>query len=272
MKKAFIALGVALAMVVAGCGDDNAKNSSSAKQDKQVSTSAKSSKSSSEWTEKQKLDFLIPLAKRYSLNEEALKGVVKVLDDCGVDFNSLSWKKSTASIIVANPNITPDEYSGAVNDLDIKIKDGKVSLVRVITLYGGRVGKWFDLYDKDKGISRKAFAETILDNEKYQNIINSVDQYVKDKKGKLVVIGDDKLKSVNIGAFVQYPNGKENYDDCTSEELKQSRVAYVVKFSYGTKSEVYGKESDDRHLVEAVYSADGKLTVEKDNVLAVPLK
>lgn len=270
MKKAFIALGVALAMIVAGCGDDNAKNSSSAKQDKQVSTSAKSSKSSSEWTEKQKLDFLIPLAKRYSLNEEALKGVVKVLDDCGVDFNSLSWKKSTASIIVANPNITPDDYSGTVNDFDIEIKDGKVSLVRVI-LYGGRPGAWFDLYNKDKGISRKAFAETILDNEKYQNIINSVDQYVKDKKGKLVVIGDDKLKSVNIRAFVQYPNGK-TYNDCTSEELKQSRVAYVVKFNYGTKSEVYGKESDDRHLVEAVYSADGKLTVEKDNVLALPLK
>lgn len=268
MKKAFIALGVALAMVVAGCGNDNAKNLSSAKQDKQVSTSAKSSKSSSEWTEKQKLDFLIPLAKRYSLNEEALKGVVKVLDDCGVDFNSLSWKKSTASIIVANPNITPDEYSGAVNDLDIKIKDGKVSLVRVI-LHGGQPGKFFDLYNKDKGISRKAFAETILDNEKYQNIINSVDQYVEDKKGKLVVIGDDKLKSVHIGAFVQYPNGKGNYDDCTSEELKQSRVAYVVKFDYCTKSEVYGKESGDRHFVEAVYSADGKLTVKKDNVLAL---
>lgn len=45
-----------------------------------------------------------------------------------------------------------------------------------------------------------------------------------------------------------------------------------MKFDYGTKSEVYGKESDDRHLVEAVYSADGKLTVEKDHVLALPLK
>lgn len=285
MRKSFIAIGVALALLASGCGDTSStesekpapastssatdKKSSDDKNPSAVSDGSSARKESTDsapkpktpapkattWTEKMKMDFLIPLANKHSLNEAALREVVRIMDECGVDFTLLQWTKlgnmEFGQISIRAKNVW---YNPSLR-LEF---DDKILTELSVNLYGQPDGREnnFCLYANHQGtpLSRKAFSEVFVTDALKNDIKRQVDAYLNEKHGKLK---SDPTAANMLEPFVVLPGDKNVYSNFTDEELISTQIAYAVRFLYDAKSEVYGK-GDEEHSFTGVYF-DGQL-------------
>ena len=175
------------------------------------------------WTEKQKMDSLIPLAKKYSWNEETVRNVVKIMDDCGIQFELLEPTKWENIRYIKAKNFQRPE-------LELFIEDNKLKDI-FVSLFGGR----FYLYSINSDgevFSRNEFSKVIKTNTLQKEVENKVKELL-DAKGATLI---PKTLSVELRAIPLEYISKFNIMD--------SKIICEVSFSYNVKSEVYGQDTE----------------------------
>lgn len=184
---------------------------------------------------KAKMDLLIPLAKDYKLDENAVRSIVEILENCGVDFN-----KVTAGLALKYEPKIKDEmqamvYTGTLTfvpmDFFIVINmcngNGKTDKVQSVTLdYDNHSALLYKRLDGGEKYYSKI--EDLLPSlDVLTDVVNTTEKYIESKGGKIRKDGDKKMMSIIMSS-------------------RDDAVIYRIEADYDVPSKIYGQDTEQR--------------------------
>lgn len=228
---------------------------------------------------KQKMDMLIPISVKCKWKEDDVREAVRVIESCGVNFNSLSTK---------NPayDSSKNQFSFTIQDslydssplLHVRVNENHISRI-VLEITSNTATNYFReksnqriepfkhtyssdtiLYVNDgeqELVNKNIFEEIIFSRTKLDKMKAQINNYVKSK-------GGNGIENFKIRVSIQFET--DTYNNPTpipTDELINGKVLFLWQVDYSTKSEVYGKEKDKYHA---------EILIDGDNAQEISLR